>query len=45
MGLPTNINTLLKGNVVEWARSEFKASWKPEESLKTICSISKWSWW
>ena len=40
MGLPTNINTLLKGNVVEWARIEFKASWKPEESLKTICAFA-----
>ena len=33
MGLPTNINTLLSGNVVEWARIEFKESWKPEASF------------
>lgn len=40
MGLPTNINTLLSGNVVEWARIEFKESWKPEASLKTICAFA-----
>ena len=40
MGLPTNIKTLLTGNVVEWARIEFKASWKPEASLKTICAFA-----
>lgn len=40
MGLPTNINTLLSGNVVEWARIEFKESWKPEVSLKTICAFA-----
>lgn len=40
MALPTNINTLLSGNVVEWARIEFKESWKPETSLKTICAFA-----
>lgn len=40
MLLPTNIHTLLSGNVVEWARIEFKASWKPEASLKTICAFA-----
>ena len=40
MGLPTNINTLLSGNVEEWARIEFKESWKPEASLKTICAFA-----
>ena len=40
MGLPTNIKNLLTGNVVEWARIEFKASWKPEASLKTICAFA-----
>lgn len=40
MALPTNINTLLSGNVVEWARIEFKESWKPEASLKTICAFA-----
>lgn len=40
MGLPINIKTLLTGNVVEWARIEFKESWKPEASLKTICAFA-----
>ena len=40
MALPTNINTLLSGNVVEWARIEFKESWNPEASLKTICAFA-----
>ena len=40
MGLPTNINTLLSGSVVEWGRIEFKESWKPEASLKTICAFA-----
>ena len=40
MGLPTNIETLLTGNVVEWARIEFKTSWMPEASLKTICAFA-----
>ena len=40
MGLPTNIKTLLTGNVVEWARIEFKESWRPETSLKTVCAFA-----
>lgn len=40
MALPTNIHTLLSGNVVEWARIEFKESWKPEASLKTITAFA-----
>ena len=27
MGIPTNIKTLLSGQVVEWARIEFKETW------------------
>jgi len=38
MAIPTNIKTLLSGSVVEWARIEFKESWNPETSLKTICA-------
>ena len=41
MGLPTNIKTLLSGNVVEWARIEFKETWDAEASLKTICAFAK----
>ena len=40
MALPTSIHTLLSGNVVEWARIEFKETWKPEASLKTITAFA-----
>lgn len=40
MPIPTNIKTLLSCTVVESARIEFKKSWKPEASLKTICAFA-----
>ncbi|MDO4920615.1 MAG: ATP-binding protein [Phascolarctobacterium sp.] len=40
MAIPTNIKTLLAGNVVEWARIEFKETWDSEASLKTICAFA-----
>ena len=40
MAIPTNIHTLLSGNVVEWARIEFKTTWDPEASLKTITAFA-----
>ncbi len=40
MAIPTNIHTLLSGNVVEWARIEFKTTWDPEASLKTISAFA-----
>ena len=40
MAIHTNIRTLLSGNVVEWARIEFKETWDPESSLKTICAFA-----
>lgn len=40
MGIPTNIKTLLSGDVVEWARIEFKETWDAEASLKTICAFA-----
>lgn len=40
MALPTNIKTLLSGEVVEWARIEFKETWDPAASLKTICAFA-----
>ena len=40
MGIPTNIKILLSGNVVEWARIEFKETWDAEASLKTICAFA-----
>lgn len=40
MGIPTNIKTLLSGDVVEWARIEFKETWDAMASLKTICAFA-----
>ena len=40
MAVPTNIKTLLSGNVVEWARIEFKETRDAEASLKTICAFA-----
>ncbi len=40
MAIPTTIHTLLSGNVVEWARIEFKTTWAPEASLKTITAFA-----
>ena len=40
VAIPTNIHTLLSGNVVEWARIEFKESWEPKASLKTITAFA-----
>ena len=42
MGIPTNIKTLLTGDVVECARVEFKKTWDPEASLKTICAFKNY---
>ncbi|MBP5620536.1 MAG: ATP-binding protein, partial [Thermoguttaceae bacterium] len=40
MAIPTNIRSLLYGNVVEWARIEFKTTWDSEVSLKTIVAFA-----
>lgn len=40
MAIPTNIKTLLSGDVVEWARIEFKETWDPAASLKTVCAFA-----
>ena len=40
MAIPTNIKTLLSGDVVEWARIEFKETWDAETSLKTVCAFA-----
>lgn len=40
MAIPTNIKTLLSGDVVEWARIEFKETWDAEASLKTVCAFA-----
>ena len=36
MAIPTNIHTLLSGNVVEWARIEFKTTWDD------VCNAKEW---
>lgn len=40
MAIPTNIKTLLSGETVEWARIEFKETWDPAASLKTVCAFA-----
>ena len=40
MAIPTNIKTLLSGEVVEWARIELKETWDPAASLKTVCAFA-----
>ena len=40
MAIPTNVETLLSGNVVETERIEFKKTWDPASSLKTICAFA-----
>ena len=40
MAIPATIQSLLSGREVEWARIEFKKSWDPESSLKTICAFA-----
>ncbi|WP_418750475.1 RNA-binding domain-containing protein [Frisingicoccus sp.] len=40
MAIPTNIKTLLSGDVVEWARIEFKETWDAEASLKSVCAFA-----
>ena len=40
MAIPTSIKTLLSGEVVEWARIEFKETWDPVASLKTVCAFA-----
>lgn len=40
MGLPTSIDTLLEGTIVESTRIEFEETWDPQASLKTICAFA-----
>ena len=40
MPIPTNIKTLICGNVVEGARIEYKETWDAAKSLKTICAFA-----
>jgi predicted HTH transcriptional regulator len=38
--LPINVDELLKGQIVEWERLEFKKGWNPEEIIHTICAFA-----
>lgn len=40
MGLPINIDGLLNGSTVEWARLECKEGWNPEAVLHTMCAFA-----
>lgn len=40
MAIPTSIKTLLSGDIVEWARIEFKETWDAAASLKSICAFA-----
>jgi ATP-dependent DNA helicase RecG len=40
MSLPVKIEDILKGQVVEWERLEFKAGWNPEAVLHTMCAFA-----
>ena len=40
MAIPTSIKTLLSGDVVEWARIEFKETWDAAAYLKSICAFA-----
>ena len=38
--LPINIDELLKGQIVEWERLEFKQGWNPEKIIQTMCAFA-----
>ncbi len=40
MSIPISIEKLLKDNIVEWARIEFKEGWNPDTTLKTISAFA-----
>lgn len=40
MGLPINVNELLKQEIVESARIEYKRDWNPEPILHSICAFA-----
>ena len=40
MAIPASIHNLLSGREVEWARIEFKTTWDPAASLKTVCAFA-----
>lgn len=38
--LPINIDELLKGQIVEWERLEFKEGWNPETFIRTVSAFA-----
>ena len=40
MQLPININEILNGQSVEWARLELKKGWNPEKVIRTLCAFA-----
>ena len=40
MALPINIEQLLKGNIVEWERLDFKEGWNPEDVVHTMAAFA-----
>jgi ATP-dependent DNA helicase RecG len=38
--LPINIDELLRGQILEWERLEFKKGWNPEEIIHTVCAFA-----
>lgn len=40
MALPINIERLLKGNIVEWERLDFKQGWNPEDVVHSMCAFA-----
>ena len=40
MPIPISIDNLLRDNIVEWARIEFKERWNPDTTLKTISAFA-----
>lgn len=40
MAIPINMQAILDGNIVEDERIEFKETWDPQASLKTICAFA-----
>ena len=40
MPLPFNLDALLKGQIVEWERLEFKTGWNPESVVHTLCAFA-----
>lgn len=40
LGLPLDLQALLRGQAVEWERLEFKAGWNPLDVLHTLCAFA-----